>query len=85
MAVISKVKDVKSFARQFDMSDDLITEISSGPAADIVGKVSSYCLDSNLSWSQMKDHFKMSDEINAYEITATMEQYNREGTQYMLC
>ena len=80
MAVICRVKGMESFARHINMPDDRITCTFNGPAADIIGKLASYCLESNLSWAEMKEYFIISNELDAIEITETLEQYNHEGT-----
>ena len=80
MAVICKVKDAEKFAKCINMPDDRITDIFSGPKSDIIGKLSSYCLESKLSWALMKRYLSMSNEYEAIEITDSMEQYNHEGT-----
>ena len=46
----------------------------------LLGKLASYCLESNLSWDLMKEYLSISNEVDAIEITETMEQYNHEGT-----
>ena len=83
-AVICKVKDVKRFARQINMPEDQIVDIFSGPTGDIYGRISSYCLEAQLSWTQIKTHLIMSHEFEAIEITDILEQYNRQGMFYVL-
>ena len=80
MAVICKVKNAEIFARHINMPDDRIRDIFKGPAADMAGKLASYCLESNISWALMKEYLSISNEVDAIEITETMEQYNHEGT-----
>ena len=80
MAVICQVKNAENFARHINIPDDRIRDIFNGPASDIAGKLASYCLESNLSWALMKEYLSISNEVDAIEITETMEQYNHEGT-----
>ena len=80
MAVICKVKNTENFARHINMPDDRITDIFSGPATDMAGKLASYCLESKLSWALIKEYMSISNEVDAIEIIETMEQYNHEGT-----
>ena len=65
------------------MPDDRIIDIFSGPKSDIIGELSSYCLESKLSWTLMNRYLSMSNEYEAIEITDSMEQYNHEGTSYL--
>ena len=80
MAVICKVKNAENFARHINMPDKRITDIFSGPATDMAGKLASYCLELKLSWARMKEYLIISNEVDAIEITEIMEQYNHEGT-----
>ena len=80
MAVICQVKNTENFSRHINMPDDRITDIFSGPATDMAGKLASYCLESKLSWALIKEYMSISNEVDAIEIIETMEQYNHEGT-----
>ena len=80
MAVICKVKNAENFAKHINMPDDRIRDIFKVPAADMAGKLASYCLESKISWALMKEYLSISNEVDAIEITETMEQYNHEGT-----
>ena len=47
---------------------------------DTIGKISSFWLEQNPSWQQLREHLTVLQENEALEINEMMESYNHEGT-----
>ena len=79
MAVLSKVKDLANFSKKIRMPDNLSKEIFSSQATEIVGKVSSFCLETKPSWNLLEEILIKCKEMEAADTTQLLQQYNHEG------
>ena len=83
MDVLSKVRDLKHFTKKVYMPEDLSREIFNSQAKDIVGKVSSFCLERKPSWNYLEEILIKCDEMEAVNITQLLRMYNRQGRHLM--
>ena len=79
MDVLSKVKDLKHFTKTVHMPEDLSREIFNSQETEIVGKVSSFCLDTKPSWNHLEEILIKCDEMEAVDVTQLLRMYNHEG------
>ena len=79
MDVLSKVKDLKHFTKTVHMPQDLSREIFNSEATEIVGKVSSFCLETKPSWNHLEEILIQCDETEAVDTTKLLRMYNRQG------
>ena len=79
MAVLSKVKDLANFSKEINMPDNLSKEIFSSQATEIVGKVSSFCLETKPSWNLLEEILIECKEMEAVDTTQLLQQYNHQG------
>ena len=79
MAVLSKVKDLANFSKKIHMPDNLSKEIFSSQATEIVGKVSSFCLETKPSWNILEEILIECKEMEAVDTTQLLQQYNHQG------
>ena len=79
MDVLSKVKDLKHFTKIVYMPEDLSMEIFNSEATEIVGKVSSFCLETKPSWNHLEEILIQCDEMEAVDVTQLLRMYNCQG------
>ena len=81
MDVLSKVKDMKCFTKTIYMPEDLSREIFNNQETEIVGRVSSFCLETKPSWNHLEEILIKCDEMEAVNVTQLLEMYNHHGRQ----
>ena len=81
VAVLSEVKYLNAVAEAMDMPDELSRDIftDSVEREETVGRVSTFWLQGNPSWRQLRGILQSCDEHKALELNNTMELYNHEG------
>ena len=79
MDVLSKVKDLKHFTKTVHMPEDMSMEIFNSQAAEVVGKVSSFYLETKPSWNHLEEILIKCGEMEAVYITQLLGMYNRQG------
>ena len=79
MAVLSKVKDMQQFTKTVYMPEDLSREIFNNQETEIVGKVSSFCIETKPSWNHLEEILLKCDEMEAVNITQLLRMYNHQG------
>ena len=79
MDVLSKVKDLKHFTKTVHIPEDLSMKIFNSEATEIVGKVSSFCLETKPSWNHLEEILIKCDEMEAVDTTQLLRMYNRQG------
>jgi len=81
VAVLSEVKDLNAVAEAMDMPDELSRDIftDSAEREESVGRVSTFWLQGNPSWQQLRGILQTCDEHKALKMNTTMELFNHEG------
>ena len=85
MAVIEKCKNLNALCEAMKIPEEGYEElykevfIDLDDRKDTVGKISSFWLEQNPSWQQLREHLTVLQENDALEINEMMESYNHEG------
>ena len=85
MAVVEKCKNLSTLCEGMEIPKEGYEEVYKEVFVDLddrkdtVGKISSFWLERNLSWKQLREHLTVLQEYNALEINDMMESYNHEG------
>ena len=84
MAVVHKCKTLSALCEAMEVPkeyEELYKDVfvDLDDRNDTVGKISSFWLEQNPSWQQLKQHLTELQEYDALEINEMMESYNHEG------
>ena len=84
MAVVEKCKNLNALCEAMkipkeyeELYKDVFVDLDD--RKDTVGKISSFWLERNRSWQQLREHLTVLQENDALEINDMMESYNHEG------
>ena len=80
MLVLQGVSDFRVVSDKMKIPKELATEIFNGELQEIVGKISSFWLETKQSWKMLKEILMKSNEMKTVELAYQMEQYICEGT-----
>ena len=79
MLVLKEVNDIMSFAKTMKMPEKQTVELSNIAGEEVIGKVSSFWLETKQSWKALKYMLMKCMERASADIACLMEQYNCEG------
>ena len=80
MLVLQGVADFRVVSDKMKIPKELATEILNCEAKEILGKISSFWLETKQSWKKLKEILMKSNEMKSVELAYQMEQYICEGT-----
>ena len=80
MLVLKEVKDFMIIANAMKMPQELAVEILSGEKEEIIGRLSSFWVDTQQPWKRLKHILTQCGDVASADLAHLMEQYNRKGT-----